>query len=319
MGRFSMVRSRTEVVASPAKVEANRKNALKSTGPKTVQGKRTVRWNAVKHGLLSKEVVISAGDGKENAGQYRNLLSELILTLGPVGILEEMLVERIAVCYWRLGRALRCETGEIRKRLDCVAWESASRWADEIRHDIRFSTLDDSKARLQRSSLGIQFLLNRLKDLRAEVEQEGFLTELGKETLLKMYSPQTDGFATTLLVINELTIGALPVDGDVSADSGELPEDTEAHRKAMLDTIDTEMERLKGLEDHAGYAEDLRYESEVMRYHLPTSESSDKILRYETTIERQLYRAINQLERLQRQREGESVPPPIQIDLSGKD
>jgi hypothetical protein len=42
----------------------------------------------------------------------------------------------------------------------------------------------------------------------------------------------------------------------------------------------------------------------------------DKIMRYETTLERQLYRAMDQLERLQRRREGEEVPPPVNVELS---
>ena len=44
--------------ASVAKVEANKKNAAKSTGPKTGEGKAVVKMNALKHGLLSKELVI---------------------------------------------------------------------------------------------------------------------------------------------------------------------------------------------------------------------------------------------------------------------
>jgi hypothetical protein len=46
---------------------------------------------------------------------------------------------------------------------------------------------------------------------------------------------------------------------------------------------------------------------------LPSSRALDKILRYDTTLERQLYRALNQLERLQRARLGEIIPPPISI------
>ena len=38
--------------------EANRRNALRSSGPKTAQGKSIAKWNAVKHGLLSREAVI---------------------------------------------------------------------------------------------------------------------------------------------------------------------------------------------------------------------------------------------------------------------
>jgi hypothetical protein len=44
--------------------------------------------------------------------------------------------------------------------------------------------------------------------------------------------------------------------------------------------------------------------------------SLDTLLRYETAIERQLYRAIDQLERLQRQRAGDYVPPPVKVGIS---
>jgi hypothetical protein len=49
---------------------------------------------------------------------------------------------------------------------------------------------------------------------------------------------------------------------------------------------------------------------------LPSPAVLDKILRYEATVERQLYRAMNQLERLQRRRNGEEVPPPLTMDVS---
>jgi regulatory protein YycI of two-component signal transduction system YycFG len=49
---------------------------------------------------------------------------------------------------------------------------------------------------------------------------------------------------------------------------------------------------------------------------LPSLEVLDKILRYETKLERQLFRAMAQLERLQRMRRGESVPAPLSVELS---
>ena len=39
-------------------------------------------------------------------------------------------------------------------------------------------------------------------------------------------------------------------------------------------------------------------------------------MRYETTLERQLYRAMNQLERVQRRRQGDVVPPPLTMEVS---
>ena len=48
---------------------------------------------------------------------------------------------------------------------------------------------------------------------------------------------------------------------------------------------------------------------------LPSSEVLEKIMRYEGSLERQLYRAMNQLERLQRRREGEDVKAPLMMDV----
>jgi hypothetical protein len=50
---------------------------------------------------------------------------------------------------------------------------------------------------------------------------------------------------------------------------------------------------------------------------LPESDDTDRLLRYETAIERQLYRALDHLERLQRQRRGERLPPPLRVEVTG--
>jgi len=50
--------------------------------------------------------------------------------------------------------------------------------------------------------------------------------------------------------------------------------------------------------------------------HLPDADTLDKIMRYETTLERQLYRAMNQLERLQRMRSGEALPSPLLMEVA---
>lgn len=99
-------------------IEANQKNALVSTGPVTTNGKAIVAQNAVKHGIFVKDLIITAGDGKEDEQEYRELLDGLILSLNPSGQMECLLVEKIAVDYWRLRRILRFETGSIRKILD---------------------------------------------------------------------------------------------------------------------------------------------------------------------------------------------------------
>ena len=99
-------------------VEANKQNAVVSTGPATSEGKAIVAQNAVKHGIFAKDLIITTGDGKEDAQEYRELLDGLIISLAPVGQMECLLVEKISVDYWRLRRVLRFESGSIRKVLD---------------------------------------------------------------------------------------------------------------------------------------------------------------------------------------------------------
>ena len=93
---------------SPQKLAANRRNAQLSTGPRTEEGKSRSRVNAVKHGILSFAVV-TEGKRAEDPAEFDELLGGLWRDLAPVGTLEEMLVEKIAVCWWRQRRALKSE------------------------------------------------------------------------------------------------------------------------------------------------------------------------------------------------------------------
>jgi hypothetical protein len=94
-------------MTSDRKAEANRRNALKSTGPKTPEGKAAVRLNALTHGLLSREVLLPGED--EDA--LRELAESLRAELQPVGELEDVLVDRIISLLWRLRRLGRVEAG----------------------------------------------------------------------------------------------------------------------------------------------------------------------------------------------------------------
>jgi hypothetical protein len=51
---------------------------------------------------------------------------------------------------------------------------------------------------------------------------------------------------------------------------------------------------------------------------LPSGEVLDKILRYETKLERQMYRAMAQFERVQRMRQGEAIPAPLSVEVSDR-
>ena len=124
-------------MSSDKKAEANRRNALKSTGPKTPEGKAAVRLNALKHGLLSKEMLLPG----EDEGALRELGERLRDELQPVGGLENLLVDLIVSAYWRLSRLGRVEAG-------IFAWELYGELARRAHAEARsytkeVSVLDD--------------------------------------------------------------------------------------------------------------------------------------------------------------------------------
>lgn len=86
-------------------IDANRRNAQKSTGPKTPEGKETVSQNAVRHGLLAQALVLD-GESRE---EFDRFSEGLMAHLAPIGHVETMLAERVVAGAWRLRRALRVE------------------------------------------------------------------------------------------------------------------------------------------------------------------------------------------------------------------
>jgi hypothetical protein len=93
---------------------ANRRNARNSTGPKTTKGKTKSSANALTYGIFSRGLMI---DGEDPA-EYAQLLQGLVDDLKPVGALEMIHVERIAMSVWRLRRLMRAESAAVGFRRD---------------------------------------------------------------------------------------------------------------------------------------------------------------------------------------------------------
>jgi hypothetical protein len=89
-------------------IAANKRNAQKSTGPATEEGRRLSSKNALKHGLTAREVTIDEAEAKKFAA-FRD---DLVADLAPHGALEEQLAQEIAVHSWRLRRVYRLEVNE---------------------------------------------------------------------------------------------------------------------------------------------------------------------------------------------------------------
>jgi hypothetical protein len=92
---------------------ANRANARHSTGPKTSEGKAAIRLNALRHGLLTRDVALPG----EDAELFEELFNQVRAHLSPVGPIEEFLVDRVVNAMWRLRRLERAETALFHSRI----------------------------------------------------------------------------------------------------------------------------------------------------------------------------------------------------------
>jgi hypothetical protein len=97
-------------MASQKQIDANRRNAQKSTGPITEAGKAVAKFNALRHGMTAESAVLPYEDHLA----YAMLREALLSHYAPVNIAEEMLVDVVANSYWRLLRARRVETASMK-------------------------------------------------------------------------------------------------------------------------------------------------------------------------------------------------------------
>ena len=276
-----------EQPVSERRIEANRRNALRSTGPKSTRGKDLAARNSLKHGLLAKSAVIMLGPAKENKAEFEELLSGLQDYFVPVGAAEELLVEEIAVSYWMERRAQLYENGEVAKQArDAVRdeiWKEVG-YDGEVDDIVNYVSEDpEHMRRLLRSSQGLEYVLGIVAKVRHDLDTTGKVSE----DLLKQLS--------------EICGGHWGVGGQVSE---------------LLAQLDREKEKLERLKKKIERVEAEDRAAKLRSALLLDSHKLAVLQRYTAANERRRYRAVARLERLQRQRNGEAVPPPIDVQVT---
>jgi hypothetical protein len=103
-------------MSSLRQIEANRRNALKSTGPTTDAGKRRSHRNALRHGLTAEAVIEVLEDPKD----YEAFEKSVIADFDAQTAVERELVLRLANLLWRLRRAIATETGLLQIQSDII-------------------------------------------------------------------------------------------------------------------------------------------------------------------------------------------------------
>jgi len=302
-----------KMTISKKQLEANRKNSKKG-GVKTEAGKEVVKFNAVKHGLLAKEVIVTVGDGAEDPVEFLSLWDSLKQQLKPKGTLEDLLLEKIACFFWRLRRAYRYEVGLIRQNLDTIG-------------DDFYSGTDFHGNRSHKTNESIDEEIRGFDELRKawNTDKTHFQGLQKKQASLDTIFEWEENW--------ELLFDDVGDDLNNQGINSESMSPGELYKslKEILKWSDNQIwEKLiiicdKQIQFCDGKIQDLERSKEKNALQIqvarllggmPGKLELEKLLRYETTIERQLYKALDQLERLQRMRKGDFVPPPIEGSLN---
>ena len=154
------------MTCSPAKLAANRANAQKSTGPRTVEGKAVSRANALKHGLCASVVVA------EDLSLIQARSVDWFYSLHPQNEFQAWMVDKIAVYSLRVDRAERME----RRLRDRVSLKAELAWDDDRRVEAEAlgrrlgSNPSEVAERLRRTPAGCDWMIRRW-DLLAEAAE----------------------------------------------------------------------------------------------------------------------------------------------------
>lgn len=303
------------MTVSEKQLKANRENAKKG-GAKTDEGKALVRTNALKHGLLAKEIVITAGEGAEDPAEFEQVLNELLGQLTPVGSVEEMLVEKIAASYWRLRRAYRFEVGFIRRELDNAteSYFAVKDWQGKKVHGKQ----EEIEKKVAEEKESIEYWENDKKEL-----QQMFKKGTALEEILDWDMNWEDLQEKLETYLESKGLGIYAETPKLLRFLRKL-EDWDDKRiwKTLIDNcglnVREHQEKLRELEaELVRVKEKNRMGLQVKKQlaAVPAKDTLDRLLRYEAAIQRQFYKALTELERLQRLRLGDAVPPPVKISV----
>jgi hypothetical protein len=270
---------------SQKRIDANRRNAMRSTGPKSAEGKEKSRRNSLVHGLAGAGVVV--------AEREMNALADRVAmwsaSLCPVDAFEMGLVETIAVESLRIER---CRVEEDLAR-DFRARRAGHCWGDERKAVVAKAARAlgrrpaETAMVLASSAPGCDWLIDRWRMLGFALDKAGEWTDEQRNMALDMLGVAAD--------LRDLET---PIDA---------PEDLDAiqFRQAL---VDDQLERLIGRKEETldDIEDDLR-EATALGYAVDLDPALTLIRRYEAASFRRMRWALDLLDKNRRPETAENL------------
>lgn len=277
---------------SVRKLIANRRNAKKSTGPRSPRGKAHSSRNALKHGLFARPRMEFALLG-EDASQYEELKTALSAEYKPLGVLEELEVEQILECWWNLRRAKRYETALARTAVRDFGREEIWR---QLEHSMPRDVADDQ-------------LILMLQEVENKIAATGRVP---------------DGFNEKLGAMRPALGSVWPLfertaDEELRklCEPGQHPWKFSPDEYSAQRTWLTVIGVIEFLKQQQTFRITNSREIAIAERIIPDGPRLDGLLRYRAATERSLARAQDRLAKLQEQRNVDPVTAPRTISVAG--
>lgn len=278
---------------------ANRANSGKSRGPKTQLGKAKSSMNAAKHMILARVSPAHMKELRENPAEFEKLRQSLVRAFRPEDEFQSVLVDDMAGIRWRLARLRRAEAGILAAqrqefRLDHELREARQRagaGADAVLKTLvqRLYGLGGSAD----SSIDCEEVVGVLRLIRITVELGRFRED---RNLVNLVYGKEKGLEACVVVDLFEKCCAHPASG--------RSEKQDAERRRLLEKLDAHIEHFQKLGQLFAARDSevtpCREEAQLM----PKQEDLDKVVRYETHLERQFERKLQQLVAWKRAKQG---------------
>jgi hypothetical protein len=334
--------------------EANRRNALVSTGPKTPEGKAQSSRNALRHGLACAVPVVPGLERVEDWEDYRKGILE---SLAPVGTLEEALAQRVALCSWRLQRVARYETAVTAVGLERIEEHFRPKeFLPKPEPDFIPSLGEDEGGtpevslpkvlkKLEKKREPVQLwegtfrLLVQLPSLPDDAPLDGDDVYGAPEDLnsalpgaeKEFFNLEDRGFLVGLGIPEAELLAPFAWDGWTAGMVRKVLQEMARKFKTTAEKVLTRATQERQRIQAEGKAEVRALQRKVKELRqrlkakqdrltreriLPDGDTLQKVSRYEAHLSRQLYQALHELQRLQAARAGQPVPPPAALDVT---
>jgi hypothetical protein len=255
----------------------------------------------------------------ESKSDFDALLKAIWKDCQPKGALEETLVNHLVVLLWRRHRVWKAETAEIQTRSEFLEWDENER---NRREAASLSLMNGCLTMWIANPEVLQRCLDLLVELQGAIEKDGFDPDYDQRILTQLYGSkeelqEKENWKKTLFdsYLDWLRTSRC---SDEERKQNECASPQEC-KENFLEEVNDEIRLLERYREQNATIATIKLQLESLRQNVLEGPRLDQLLRYEAAISREIDRTLNQLERRQRMRLGQAVPPPINVSVTASE